>query len=140
METRPQPGVSQEVSMNGLGAVVSPTMSWDLSAAALLSLVGMISTPKLSPYSFAMPSALATSMSQRYMVLIWGSASCTAEIIVRPITPAPTRHAVSAFEGAAYLAIRPPTAEVRIAVMSVPSRMQNGSTVSGSLRMEMSMP
>ena len=36
METRPQPGVSQEVSMNGLGAVVSPTMSWDLSAAALL--------------------------------------------------------------------------------------------------------
>ena len=96
METRPQPGVSQEVSMNGLGAVVSPTMSWDLSAAALLSLVGMISMPKLSPYSFAMPSALATSMSQRYMVLIWGSASCTAEIIVRPITPAPTRHAVSA--------------------------------------------
>ena len=92
--------------MNGLGAVVSPTMSWDLSAAALLSLVGMISTPKLSPYSFAMPSALATSMSQRYMVLIWGSASCTAEIIVRPITPAPTRHAVSASEGAAYLAIR----------------------------------
>ena len=106
----------------------------------MLSLVGMISTPKLSPYSFAMPSALATSMSQRYMVLIWGSASCTAEIIVRPITPAPTRHAVSALEGAAYLAIRPPTAEVRIAVMSVPSRMQNGSTVSGSLRMEMSMP
>ena len=80
----------------GVGAVVSPTMSWDLSAAALLSLVGMISTPKLSPYSFAMPSALATSMSQRHMVLIWGSASCTAEIIVRPITPAPTRHAMSA--------------------------------------------
>ena len=29
---------------------------------------------------------------------------------------------------------------MRYVVMSVPSRMQNGSTVSGSLRMEMSMP
>ena len=121
-------------------AVVSPTISWDFSAEPFESLVGMISTPSFSLYSCAISSAFATSRSHRYIVLIWGSASWMAETIVRPITPAPTSVAVVAFEGAAYFASTPPTAEVRIAVMSVPSRMQNGKTVSGSLRMEMSMP
>ena len=140
MVTRPQPGVSQDLSMIGLREVVSPTMSWDFSAQPLESVEGMIVTPRLSPYSFAISSAFARSRSHRYIVLICGRATWIAETIVRPMTPAPTSVAVVALEGAVYFAMTPPTAEVRIAVMSVPSRMQNGSTVSGSLRMEMSMP
>lgn len=69
-----------------------------------------------------------------------GRLSQTAMIIVRPITPAPTSVTVSVFLGAVYFAKTPATAEVRMAVIRVPSRMQKGSTVSGSLRMVMSMP
>ena len=141
MDTRPQPGVSQLLSTKGFAAVVSVTISWDFCAAPLLSLVGMIFTlGYLGCSSAATASALGTSRSHRYMVFTVGIASAMAMTIVRPMTPAPTRQAVSVLEGAVYFASRPPTAEVRIAVTSVPSRMQNGSTVSGSLRMVMSMP
>ena len=69
-----------------------------------------------------------------------GIASQIAITMVSPMTPAPMRVAVFVSEGAQYLACTPATAEVRMAVMMVPSRMQNGRTVSGSLKIEMSMP
>ena len=65
------------------------------------------------------------------MVSRVGTVSLTAMMAVRPMTPAPTKVATLAFLGAVYLANRPATAEVRMAVMSVASMMQKGSTVSG---------
>ena len=55
------------------------------------------------------------------MVLTVGIASQIAMIMVRPMTPAPISVAVSVSEGAQYFACRPATAEVRMAVMMVPS-------------------
>ena len=69
-----------------------------------------------------------------------GIASQTDITMVSPMTPAPIRVAVFVSDGAQYFAWTPATADVRIAVMIVPSSTQNGSTVSGSLRIEMSMP
>ena len=74
------------------------------------------------------------------MVFTWGRLSQTAITMVRPMTPAPTSVTALVSAGAVCLAKTPATAEVRMAVIRVPSRMQKGSTVSGSLRTVMSMP
>ena len=58
-------GLTQVLSMKGFLAVVSPMMSSDFAAQALLSLLAMISTPSYLPlYSSAIFCAFGRSMSQ----------------------------------------------------------------------------